>query len=162
MDITKDDLRYMHSYLISRMQVDEYIAEDITQKVALKLSTTKYKEVNRRKNFLSMCVRNAYINHYRADKRKWQIYKEYSEEQKTSYNAYDSMTLAPLRDAINTLEGNQKSFLLLFAEGYKYREIADQYGVPQGTVMSTLYRARQKIMKMIECESVQDYLLKYF
>ncbi|HEX8915551.1 MAG TPA: RNA polymerase sigma factor [Humisphaera sp.] len=52
-----------------------------------------------------------------------------------------------LKRAIEELPDNYRDVLLLWAvEGLKYREIADVTGVPIGTVMSRLYRARQLLM----------------
>ena len=49
-----------------------------------------------------------------------------------------------LKRAIQTLPDNYRDVLLLWAvEELKYREIADVTGVPIGTVMSRLFRARQ-------------------
>lgn len=48
-----------------------------------------------------------------------------------------------LKHAIEALPEHYREVLLLWAvEGLKYREIAEVLGVPLGTVMSRLYRAR--------------------
>ncbi len=48
-----------------------------------------------------------------------------------------------LKHAIHELPEHYREVLLLWAvEGLKYREVADVLGVPLGTVMSRLYRAR--------------------
>ena len=48
-----------------------------------------------------------------------------------------------LKRAIDGLDPRYRDVLLLWAvEGLKYREVADVLGVPLGTVMSRLYRAR--------------------
>lgn len=53
-----------------------------------------------------------------------------------------------LRAAIDRLKPEYRSVLLLWAvEGLKYREIADVTGVPPGTVMSRLHRARSLLMQ---------------
>jgi RNA polymerase sigma-70 factor (ECF subfamily) len=53
-----------------------------------------------------------------------------------------------LKRAIERLPDNFRDVLLLWAvEGMKYREVADITGVPIGTVMSRLYRARQLLMQ---------------
>jgi len=48
-----------------------------------------------------------------------------------------------LKKAVDQLAAPYRDVLLLWAvEGLKYKEIADVVGVPMGTVMSRLYRAR--------------------
>ena len=55
-------------------------------------------------------------------------------------------TLARVRGAIDTLPDDQREILLLVcAEGLAYREAAEMLGVPIGTVMSRLARARSKL-----------------
>ena len=52
--------------------------------------------------------------------------------------------------ALATLVEDQRAALLLVVlEGLSYREVAEVQGVPIGTVMSRLARARQRLMGMI-------------
>ncbi|MEN6310038.1 MAG: sigma-70 family RNA polymerase sigma factor [Acidobacteriota bacterium] len=54
------------------------------------------------------------------------------------------------RRAVESLPGEQKSvFVLRFYEGLSYEEIAKALGVPHGTVMSRLNRARQKLKALL-------------
>jgi len=55
-----------------------------------------------------------------------------------------------LKDAIDALPDALRSVFLLFAvEDLKYREIAEVEGIPPGTVMSRLSRARQLLMQSL-------------
>jgi len=55
-----------------------------------------------------------------------------------------------LRDAIDALPYEQKVVFLLWAvEDLKYREIADVLGMPIGTVMSRLHRARSTLLAQL-------------
>ncbi len=55
-----------------------------------------------------------------------------------------------LKKAIDELDSEARLTLLLWGvEGLKYREIAAILGVPDGTVMSRLYRARQQLIARI-------------
>lgn len=56
-----------------------------------------------------------------------------------------------LKHAIDGLHPQYREVLLLWAvEGLKYREIADVLGVPLGTIMSRLYRARAILSEKLE------------
>jgi RNA polymerase sigma-70 factor (ECF subfamily) len=51
-----------------------------------------------------------------------------------------------IKSAVDALPIEQQVVLLLWAvEGFKYRQIADLMGVPMGTIMSRLFRAREAI-----------------
>lgn len=71
-------------------------------------------------------------------------------------NAEASGTEAEGRDierALSTLVEEQRAALLLIVlEGLSYREVADIQGVPIGTVMSRLARARAHIRAMLDGE----------
>jgi RNA polymerase sigma-70 factor (ECF subfamily) len=71
-------------------------------------------------------------------------------------NAEPSGTEAESRDiarALATLVEDQRSVLLLvMLEGLSYREVADIQGVPIGTVMSRLARARAHVKASLEGE----------
>jgi RNA polymerase sigma factor (sigma-70 family) len=54
-------------------------------------------------------------------------------------------------DALNALSEEQRSLLLLIAvDDFSYQEAADLFGVPTGTIMSRLSRARTNLRNLIE------------
>ena len=56
-----------------------------------------------------------------------------------------------IKEAVESLSDEHREVLLLWGiEGLKYREIADVTGVPIGTVMSRLHRARKTLSEMLE------------
>jgi RNA polymerase sigma-70 factor, ECF subfamily len=59
--------------------------------------------------------------------------------------------LARVREAVMALPDEQREVLVLVVvDGLTYQEAADIIGVPQGTVMSRLSRARQKLARSID------------
>ena len=55
-----------------------------------------------------------------------------------------------LKAAIDALpDSNRVAFLLSAVEGLRYREISEVTGVPIGTVMSRLYRAREMLASLL-------------
>lgn len=60
------------------------------------------------------------------------------------------LTLDSVRTAIGRLPDDQRSALLLVTvEGQSYREAADTLGIPQGTLMSRLARARLRLHETV-------------
>ncbi len=63
--------------------------------------------------------------------------------------AEDRMTLAAVRAAVDTLPDDLRLVLALVAiEGRSYREAAEALGIPIGTVMSRLSRARAQLLPL--------------
>jgi RNA polymerase sigma-70 factor (ECF subfamily) len=53
--------------------------------------------------------------------------------------------------ALNSLSVEHRQILLLVGlEGLNYREISDELGIPMGTVMSRLARARERLRDALE------------
>jgi RNA polymerase sigma-70 factor (ECF subfamily) len=71
----------------------------------------------------------------------------------------DSLEMRDLASALNTLPAGQREILLLVAlEEMSYDEVAATLGLPIGTVMSRLSRARQKLRAQMEGRSVVSQL----
>lgn len=65
-----------------------------------------------------------------------------------------------LKGAIESLPQHLRVVLLLWAvDGLKYKEVAEVVGVPLGTVMSRLYRARQTLAEQVSDLAREQRLL---
>lgn len=65
---------------------------------------------------------------------------------RTFEDRVDACLLAPL---LEQLPERQRRMILLAAVGATYEEIATQLGCPVGTVMSSLYRARSRLQRIL-------------
>lgn len=67
----------------------------------------------------------------------------------------DPLERTHLRNAINLLSDENRAVLMLVAvEGYSYAEVANILGIPLGTVMSRLSRARKKVAETLEGKNI--------
>jgi len=62
-----------------------------------------------------------------------------------------------VRDALASLSGNHRAVIALIdLDGLTYQETADFLGVPVGTVMSRLHRARKKVRTRLEANGITE------
>lgn len=103
--------------------------------------------------WLFTILRSLFLNKIRQQSRRG-VHVEFQEaDGHTSFDGDGERALAG-RDALqalNALSEEQRSLLLLIAvEDFSYQEAADLFGVPLGTIMSRLSRARAELRKLIE------------
>jgi RNA polymerase sigma factor (sigma-70 family) len=121
------------------------------------------------KNWLYKIVKNTYMDE-RATQQRWQ--RDFSDEALENFAAFSlqdpprmEVSLSTgqksirdqekdfyqfalddhLKKRLEQLNDRQRSILFLAAEDYSYKEISNILGIPIGTVMSTLFRAVQKL-----------------
>lgn len=74
--------------------------------------------------------------------------------------SYDGMDERLVR-ALDGLQDEYRSVLMLWAvEDFAYKEIAEALGIPIGTVMSRLYRARQKLTEQLQEFAVEERIIR--
>ena len=98
--------------------------------------------------------RNLWIDEYRARKvRQKNVYSlDDTEEPATDGEQviHDQITLTQVDAAMNQLPDEQRTIMALVAvQGLSYKEVAETLGIPQGTVMSRLARARVALVKFL-------------
>ena len=100
--------------------------------------------------WLFTILRNLYINAYRAGRRRGPMGQL---DEVSSAGTPDPAAGIEARDALAALDllpEDQKTLLLLIGvEGLSYEEAANVLGIPIGTVMSRLARAREKLRAML-------------
>jgi RNA polymerase sigma-70 factor (ECF subfamily) len=93
------------------------------------------------------------VNAWRDEKRSRRVregpdLESIPEHEDPSQNHGDHLFLEQVNSEVIKLPDAQREVLVLVAaEGFSYREVADMLGVPMGTVMSRLCRARQTLME---------------
>ncbi|UCE89515.1 MAG: sigma-70 family RNA polymerase sigma factor [Pseudomonadota bacterium] len=96
--------------------------------------------------WLFTIMHNIYVNRVRRQANVPDIVAAEPDSLPASSRPEDAVALDDLSRAIQALPHEQKTVLLLVTlEGMSYREVADMLEVPEGTVMSRLARARQRL-----------------
>lgn len=100
--------------------------------------------------WLFTIMHNIYVNQIRRYKAApdWVAFDP--EKNQASYSDPDPMVLEDLYIALATLSAEHKEVLLLVAlEQMSYAEVSQILGIPLGTVMSRLARARERLRKFM-------------
>lgn len=155
------DSLYSTAYRMSRNRQD---AEDLLQETYLRAYKyyDKFQEGTNFKAWLFKILKNTFINRYR--KRQRQPLKNSFDEIEGSFELKllespltargatpeeELMVDALDQDVQQALEALPEDYRMAVEladlQGLSYREIADQLGIPLGTVMSRLYRGRRKL-----------------
>jgi RNA polymerase sigma-70 factor (ECF subfamily) len=103
--------------------------------------------------WLFTILNNMYKNNLRSQNRRPHLTPIDNLATEPSYlpEQHDRLALAETAGAIERLPNEQRQVLLLVAlEGFAYKEAADILGIPQGTLMSRLGRARTTLKKLTE------------
>jgi RNA polymerase sigma-70 factor, ECF subfamily len=104
--------------------------------------------------WLRKILHNANIDRMRLRRRRPEELETLDAVSDTISNGHGGDGAAPSMDvarAMNQLTLEHRQVLLLIGlEGLSYREVADELGVPIGTVMSRLARARERLRAVLE------------
>ena len=134
-------------------------ANDLTQDTFLKAlkNKTKYTDGTNLKGWLYTIMKNTFINNYRKKKHqntfidatdnKYFINQKEGDKNGTTDAAIDHEYL------MKQVESIDKSYVdtfMMYYNGYKYEEIAEQLDIPLGTVKSRIFLARKKLMAKLE------------
>ena len=138
-------------------------AEDLVQETYLKAYQKfhQYQPGTNIKAWLYRILTNTYITSYRKAQRSpkrassdtvedWQLADAASHSEvglkSAEVEALEALPSSQLRDALDSLSEEHRMVVLMAdVEGMSYKEIAEELGVPMGTVMSRLNRARKNL-----------------
>ena len=105
--------------------------------------------------WLFTIMHNLYANHIRKLSSAPQ-FVELEPDKNTNTDgakAEQELEIRDIQQAIETLSPDQREVLLLVSlEGLQYQQVASILGVPEGTVMSKLSRARNKLRAIMQFE----------
>jgi len=134
-------------------------AHDLYQETAYKAFKNRgmYRPKTNLKAWLVTIMKNIFINNYRKKKRRQILndptnnnYYINSGSKQVANQGQSNITMEELTNIIGTLEDNLKVPFLMHYRGFKYDEIADELGLPLGTIKSRIFFARKKLKAAIK------------
>ena len=138
--------RYARALAGDRNAADDLV-QDTLERAWSKLHL--YRRGTDLRAWLFTVMHNVYVNQLRALRPTTPLDEEMPELAQPVRET-DTLVLRDLDAAIQRLPADQREVLLLVAlEEMSYGEAADSLGVPIGTVMSRLSRAREKLRAML-------------
>jgi RNA polymerase sigma-70 factor, ECF subfamily len=151
--------RQLHSVAL-RLTGNPADAEDLVQETYAKAYAGfgTFKPGTKLRAWLYRIEANAFYNGYRARRRRPEVLLESLEPVEAEHpvtSSAEDVALAEMPNpalvaALRGLPSHLATTIYLAdAEGYRYAEIAEITGVPIGTVMSRLHRARKRMRAML-------------
>jgi RNA polymerase sigma-70 factor (ECF subfamily) len=157
-----------------RIPLNEEDAQDLVQETYIKAfkSWAQFEQGTNLRAWMLKIMYNTNLNN--AEKRKrdksrgsideledWQVGSAQSltamASRSAELEAMDNMPPKIIREAIDELPENQRNVLLnVVVLGLPYKDVAELLGIPQGTVMSSLNRAKAKLKKKLEAYALQE------
>lgn len=153
--------RYARSLLRDRSAADDLVQDCLEHAVR---SWHRRRPEGDVRSWMFTILHNLAINRLRQSARRGAhlALDQASEEALASAPAQEmALRHRELMRALGSLPEDQRSILLLVSvEGLSYAEVAQVLGVPLGTVMSRLSRARQKLLQIVERSRASRYSLR--
>jgi len=161
-DFFGEEYQALKVYVNSRIKATaSRDADDIIQDVALKLfaGADRYSPINNVAGFVYNSIKNKIIDIMRSKKHVYD-YEESAEAKlqelaemvyDTPDNPYTEEMNGVLKKAIINLKPEYRDIIIAIDfEGYSYKEISLETGIPEGTLMSRRHRAIGILYKRIE------------
>ena len=135
-------------------------AEDIIQDVALKLfaGADRYAPINNVAGFVYHTVKNKIIDLMRTNKNRNKTENDMTKLPvnaemvlETSEDIYSDQLQDDLKNHIMNLKPEYRDIIIAIDfEGYSYREVSEETGIPEGTLMSRRHRAISLLYKTLQ------------
>ena len=128
-------------------------ALDLVQETYLKAISyhEKLSDYSNLKVWTMTIMKNIFINKYRRSVKNRNILNEKQAvmtERDKGFDSVDSYyTHNELNNVVNKLKNEIKEPFMMYVDGFKYAEIAEEMGINIGTVKSRIFAARRRLME---------------
>jgi RNA polymerase sigma-70 factor (ECF subfamily) len=137
--------RYARALTGSRSDADDLV-QDTVERGWSRLSLWRHGSDMRA--WLFSIMHNIHVDRFRSAAPPME---EFAEERPSAAAPAHGLEMRDLESCLRRLPDDQREVLLLVAlEDMRYEEVAAALGIPPGTVMSRLSRAREKLRLMME------------
>lgn len=148
---------YRYAYWLCKQSS---LAEDLVQEACLRAwkSLHTLHDVASARAWLMTIVRNEFYRHCKKNSRVLQEWDEYTDTQLSmlAYESNAAIDTIALRQAIERLPDEYRESLVLQVDGgFSGDEIADITGVSRSTVMTRVFRARQKLRSILQVQEIK-------
>jgi len=152
-----DSQAYLQPFA-QKLTKDPEAARELLQETMVKAIThkKKFKEGTNLKGWMYTIMRNTFITRYhRVIKRYTAVdtndegYKLDQLGRTVDNGAIGLFVIQDVRHAIDAIDEKFSVPFQLYFEGYKYQEIADQLGIPIGTVKNRIHQARSQLKTLL-------------
>lgn len=143
-----------------KLTKDNEAAQDLIQETAYKalINREKFSAGTNLKAWLYTIMKNIFINNYRRQVKRNTFIdttdnQHFINSSKKNVIRNDALANFIMNDALEAIDNLTKEFKVPFMmhyEGYKYQEIADELGLPIGTVKSRIFFARKALKKELK------------
>lgn len=131
-------------------------AEDVGQETFIRLfrALPDFRGESTIETYATRIAINLSLNEIKRRKRFWRIFTEVErpDERVSGYQVRnDEKTDLVLHEALKKIKPDQKAVIVLrYMDGLSTRETAEILGIPEGTVLSRLSRAQEKLKKILK------------
>ena len=142
--------RYALSLVGNSVDADDLVQETLQRGL---MSLRNGKKIDNLRGYLFTILHNVRVSQYRrdGDGRDHVPIEDVMHDLPCRENQQHAVELSELFSALDALPMEQRSVILLVClEGFTYRECAAILGVPIGTVMSRLSRARKALISELD------------
>src|SRR5690606_131628 len=107
--------------------------------------------------WLYVIMKNVYINHYRRHQRhtEYELFQSAGYRIEGCFEPYTNNTvegkfiMKDIQDALKMLPSDYYELFVHYMEGYKYRELSEYFGLPEGTVKTRIHHTRKFLQKQL-------------
>ncbi len=129
---------------------DAHSADDLYQDVMVRFYRYHYEEKGYLNSYLHIIATNAFISVKRKQKTRQKLDGlAFREPGSCGNDGSLEMEASYIMEAVSKVAEMYRVPLLMYANGKKYEEIAEEMGLPLGTVKARIFFARKKAEKLI-------------
>lgn len=141
-----------------KLTLDKESAIDLVQDTTLKALSNedKYKENVNFKGWVLTIMRNIFINNYRRNIKESKLvdvtqdlYSLNITSDSDMNTPYGAFAVSEITEIIASFPKEFSQPFSMFIAGYKYEEIAEELGLPIGTVKSRIFAIRSKLRRIL-------------